>query len=115
MLHSYNPEFPQLTKLLRSGDPSKFEKLYDHYAPALYGWILKSIPDQGSAEELLCRTFQKVIECIELYKPEKCGFLTWLIQISNKEIQSYKGNHSQILRYTSSSKQTSQISIQTGA
>lgn len=101
MLPRLNLEFPQFQQILRSDDHSKFEKLYDHYAPAMYGWILKSIPDTDSAEFILCSSFQKVIQCIDQYNPEKCGFLTWLIQISNKEIQSFQNNITKGLKISS--------------
>lgn len=121
MLPRLNPEFPQLQQILRSDDQSKFEKIYDHYAPVMYGWILKSIPDTDSAESILCSSFQKVINCIDQYNPEKCGFLTWLIQINNREIQSFNNNVAKVLKINSTSNiksqatQSAQISIHTGA
>lgn len=121
MLPRLNPEFPQLQQILRSDDQSKFEKIYDHYAPVMYGWILKSIPDTDSAELILCSSFQKVIHCIDQYKPENCGFLTWLIQISNREIQLFNNNIAKVLKINSTaninstSNHSGQISIQTGA
>lgn len=121
MLPRLNLEFPQLQDLLRSDDQSKFEKIYDHFAPALYGWILNKIPDINSAEEILYRSFQKVIQIIDQYKPEKCGFLTWLIQISNKEIELFNNNLAKVLslnsskKFKSSNNQPAQISIHTGA
>ncbi len=92
MLPRLNLEFPQLQNLLKADDQSKFEKIYDHFAPAVYGWILKKIQDIKSAEEILYRSFQKVIQIIDQYQPEKCGFFTWLIQICNKEIELFNNN-----------------------
>lgn len=104
MLPRLNLEFPQLQHILRSDDQSKFEKIYDHYAPVMYGWILKSIPDTDSAELILCSSFQKVILCIDQYNPEKFGFLTWLIQISNKEIELFNYNLAKVLNLDSTTK-----------
>jgi len=121
MLSRLNPEFPQLQHILRSDDQSKFEKIYDHYAPLMYGWILKSIPDTDSAESILCSSFQKVILCIDQYNPEKCGFLTWLIQLSNREIQLFNNNIAKVSKINSAANiksttyQPAQISIHTGA
>lgn len=101
MLPPLNLEFPQLHDLLRSDDQYKFEKIYDHFAPAVYGWILNKIPDINSAEEILYRSFQKVIQISDQYKPEKCGFLTWLIQISNQEIELFNSNPGKGLNFNS--------------
>ena len=115
MLPRLNLEFPQLIDLIKSGDQLKFEKIYDHYSPAVYGWILNKIPDINSAEAILCNAFQKVIQNIDHYNPEKCGFFTWLIQISNKEIQLYNGVVTKVLNLNSTANQSASISIQTGA
>ncbi len=121
MLPRLNLEFPQLQDLLRADDQSKFEKIYDHFAPAVYGWILKKIPDIKTAEEILYRSFQKVIQIIDQYKPEKYGFFTWLIQICNKEIELFNNNLAKVLdlKYSkainSPKHQSASISIQTGA
>jgi hypothetical protein len=102
MLPRLNLEFPQLQDLLRSNDQLKFEKIYDHYAPVMYGWIIKSIPDKNSAERVFCTSFQKVIHDIDQYNPEKCGFLTWVIQISNKEIQLFNSKVAKVFKIRSS-------------
>jgi hypothetical protein len=121
MLPRLNLEFPHLQDLLRAEDQSKFEKIYDHFAPALYGWILNNVSDIKSAEEILYRSFQKVIQIIDQYKPEKCGFLIWLIQICNKEIELFNNNPMKFLKLESSKTintpkhQSASISIQTGA
>jgi DNA-directed RNA polymerase specialized sigma24 family protein len=94
---SLNRDLPHLHQVLNSVDHTRFEKIYDQYAPAMYGWILRRIPDVHSAEEILYRSFQKVIQSLDQYQPEKCGFLSWLIQISNKEIQLYNSGLKKVL------------------
>ena len=115
MLPRLNVEIPQLQHLLKSGDPSGFENVYDQYSPALYGWILQKVPDIKSAEEVLCNSFRKVMQCIDQYNPEKCGFFTWLIQVSNKEIQLFNSSTAKVLDLNRPADEPAQISIQTGA
>ena len=59
-----------------------FSTLYDRYAPALLGVILRIISDEREAHTLLETTFRKVRSEIGHFKPEKQPVFTWLLQIA---------------------------------
>lgn len=52
-------------------------KLYRHHSADLLYTILKVVPHQETAEDLLHDTFMKVKSCIHLYEPEKSRLITW--------------------------------------
>lgn len=52
-------------------------RLYRHHSADLLYTILKIVPHQETAEDLLHDTFMKVKSCIHLYEPEKSRLVTW--------------------------------------
>ena len=57
-------------------------RLYDKYAAALFGVILRICQDQALAEDVLQETFVKIWEKIESYDAEKGRFYTWAYRIA---------------------------------
>ncbi|MBL7816225.1 MAG: RNA polymerase sigma factor [Saprospiraceae bacterium] len=71
-----------LIKLLQQGDNLGYEKLYDDYAPMLFGIISKIVGNGEDAENLLQDCFVKIWKHIEQYDASKGRFATWLINIA---------------------------------
>src|SRR5690606_37770145 len=69
--------------LLREGDKKAISLLYENYADALYGVILKIINDQDQAQDVLQETFVKVWKNAKSYDSEKAKLLTWLYRIAD--------------------------------
>jgi RNA polymerase sigma factor (sigma-70 family) len=67
---------------LRKQDEAAFEYMYDQYSPALYGAILRLVPDPLQAEEILHDTFLKIWSKIQTYDPSKGRFFTWIVNIA---------------------------------
>ena len=64
------------------GNQLDFSTLYDQYAPALLGIIMKMISDKTEADSLLETTFRKVRSEMGSFKPEKQPVFAWLLNIA---------------------------------
>ena len=71
-----------LLSCLYSDDQRDFHKLYNWFAPALLGLILKWIKDKEVAENLLQDVFIKAWRCRELYDAGKGRLFTWLYRMA---------------------------------
>lgn len=79
----------ELVPRLVLGDDGAYAMLYDHYAPMLYGIILKVVGDQADAGNLLQDCFVKIWNNIERFDPTKGRFATWLINIARNTAIDY--------------------------
>ena len=71
-----------LIKLLQQGDNEGYGKLYDNYAPMLFGIICRIVGEKEDAENLLQDCFVKIWRNIGQYDAAKGRFATWLINIA---------------------------------
>jgi RNA polymerase sigma-70 factor (ECF subfamily) len=71
-----------LVKLMKSKSRSAFANLYDSYAAALWGLILKITPDQGVATEILKESFINIEEKRSEYDHSKVKLFSWMVGIT---------------------------------
>jgi RNA polymerase sigma factor (sigma-70 family) len=79
----------------KEGDQAAFTFLLNHYWNEVYGFMLKRIENEASAEDITIETFSKAFDKIASYNPE-FQFNTWLISIA-------KNVHIDLLRKKKSS------------
>ena len=72
----------ELLALLRARDQKGLSYLYDHYAPALMGIIIRILSSPKLGEEVLQQTLLKVWDKIETYDENKSTLFTWMSQIA---------------------------------
>lgn len=82
MSNPINYSEQELVSLLQSGDESAFGYLYDHYGAAMYGMILRIVPQKEIAEDVLQEVFVKVFHNIKNYDDSRGKLYTWLISIT---------------------------------
>ncbi len=63
--------YQSLVHGLRSKEKGIISRLYDHYADALYGIILRIVKNESVAQEILQLTFVKIWQNSEKYDPSK--------------------------------------------
>jgi RNA polymerase sigma-70 factor, ECF subfamily len=73
---------PNLIELLQNGENDGYERLYDNYAPMLFGIICRIVGNSEDAENLLQDCFIKIWRNIHQYDATKGRFATWLINIA---------------------------------
>lgn len=71
-----------LLDAVQNGDKEAFGRLYDQYAAALNGVILKIVGSGEVAEEVLQDTFLKVWRSAKSYDPAKGRAFTWMVNIA---------------------------------
>lgn len=71
----------ELVGMLRDGDQSVMEYLYDHYSGALYGVCLKVVNDETAAQDVLQDAFIKIWKRGGQYDPSKGKLFTWMLNV----------------------------------
>jgi RNA polymerase sigma-70 factor (ECF subfamily) len=66
------------------GDSAAFEALYDRYAPAVLGTLIKILQDRALAEELLQETFWRVWDKATTFADERGSFRAWMFSIARR-------------------------------
>ena len=72
----------QLVSLLKAHNKVALNLLYDNYAAALYGVIMRITKSQHHAENILQDTFIKIWKSIDSYDSNKGRFFTWMLNIA---------------------------------
>jgi len=67
---------------LRNGDKAAFEQLYDRYADALYGMVIRMVKDEELAKDVIQESFIKIWKNASKYNPQKAKIFTWMYQIT---------------------------------
>ena len=88
-----------LINRLKEKDQEAFSKLYELYAAAIYGVILKICRSEEVAQEVLQDTFLTVWNKSDLYKKEKASFYTWMYRIArNKSLNAIRDSEKHVIQ-----------------
>ena len=68
----------RLLERVAAGDVAAFGKLYDRYAPKVFGLLLRMVRRRSDAEDLLQETFSKVWRDAPRYCPERGRPWVWV-------------------------------------
>lgn len=91
----------ELLHLLATNGEDGMHLLYDKYAPALYGIILKIVGSEKIAEDLLQDSFLKIWSKITTYDKNKGRLFTWMLNIArNSAIDCTRSKNFKTIRYT---------------
>lgn len=84
-----------LVRRARDGDADAFAALYDDLAPRLLGFLCHQLGDADLAEELMQKTFVKVMEALPRYKfLSGVPFRAWVFRIArNVVIDAHRTAH----------------------
>ena len=69
--------------------PINLSKVYDQYAAALFGIIVRHIGNRQAAEDILCFSFHKIYKDWSSYRREKESLFIWMLGIVRKEIETF--------------------------
>ncbi|MCF0057936.1 RNA polymerase sigma factor [Dyadobacter sp. CY356] len=72
----------ELISSLKGNSKEAFEYLYDHYASALYGIIMKIVKDEEKAADVMQDSFLKIWKNIDSYNTEKGTLFTWILNVA---------------------------------
>lgn len=73
-----------IVTLFLKGDKDDYLKLYDKYAPAVLGVLIRTMGDKDLAEECMRQAFCDIWSERKNYDPEKERLFTWILKIVKK-------------------------------
>jgi hypothetical protein len=78
----------ELINLLQKKNREAYVYLYDKYAPALYGVILKQVKNEKIAANVLSKGFQKIWHECDTVNCIKQSVFIWMYSLMYKEIKA---------------------------
>ena len=79
-----------LVRRAAAGDAAAFAGLYDAYAPRVRRFLRHQLGDADVAEELLQRTFVKMIEALPRYRSRGLPFGAWVFRIARNAVIDHR-------------------------
>ncbi len=80
----------RLVRGAASGDAAAFGTIYDAYAPRVRRFLRRQTGDPDLAEELLQRTFVKMIEALPRYRQRGLPFGAWVFRIARNTVIDHR-------------------------
>jgi len=87
-------EIPGLVaRVAKDRDRAAFERLFDHFAPRINGYLQRLGADSGTAEELTQDVMTTLWRKADLFDPTKSSLATWLYRVArNRRIDGLRRN-----------------------
>lgn len=87
-----NLRINRLAKKMQQGDRFAAEKIFGHFSPIIFHYIVKRISNRETSEELTQEIFLKIIKKIETFNKNQGNFSAWTWKIvKNTLIDFYRG------------------------
>jgi RNA polymerase sigma factor (sigma-70 family) len=78
-----------------AGEPGAFGELYEQYFSRVYNYIRCRCFEADTADDLTSQVFERLLECIHQYRPERGAFEPWLFAIVRNMVNGhYRKNRS---------------------
>jgi RNA polymerase sigma-70 factor (ECF subfamily) len=68
--------------------PDAFAKLYDHFMPVVYGYVMRRVSNREAAEDITSQTFEKALKSIRGLR-KGSSFKGWLFRIAGNSVIDY--------------------------
>ena len=72
----------QIVEMLHQNDKQAIAVIYDHYAPALYGVVVRIVQSEEIAQDVMQDAFVKIWKKGTTYDSTKGTLFTWLLNIT---------------------------------
>ena len=93
--HEHEQDVEALVTRAQSGDRAALGAIYDRLAGRVYRFALFRVGSRADAEDLMQRTFLKMIESLPRYQPRGIPFEAWFFRIArNAVIDHLRGRRS---------------------
>ena len=81
----------EILQIIKHKNQNSFDKLYYHYAPALYGKIIQMTTNVSVACAILQKSFIEIWHTIESYLHSKSILFIWMFRIVIKHCKKSAG------------------------
>lgn len=78
---------------VKEGDSSAFGKLYDHYQPMIYRFVIVKVGRREEAEDITHQVFLQAWQNIRAYRHRGHPFGSWLYRIARNQVIDYYRSH----------------------
>jgi RNA polymerase sigma-70 factor (ECF subfamily) len=69
--------------------PDAFARLYDHYYPKIFGYVLRRSANLEAAQDITSETFLKALGKLWQFRWRNVSFSSWLYRIATNEVNQY--------------------------
>ncbi len=83
------PDFDRLANRLKDGDEGAAGKIFDRFAPKIFGYLLAKTANRHVAEDLTQEVFLRVLSRIETFDPLRGSFSCWLWGVAKNALTDY--------------------------
>ena len=77
------PRMPQ------AGAPQDFASVYDRYFSRVYGFVRSQVYDGAAADDLTSRIFERVLDRLDSFRPERGAFESWLFAVARNALRDH--------------------------
>ncbi len=70
-------------------DPTAFSELYEQYFKRVYNYVRFRCCDAVTADDITSQTFERLLECITRYQPQRGLFEPWLFAIARNVVNGH--------------------------
>ncbi len=72
-----------------ASDPYAFSTLYHRCYARVYNYVRYRVDDEATAEELCGSIFERLLDALRGYKPDRASFITWLFAIARNALNDH--------------------------
>jgi RNA polymerase sigma-70 factor (ECF subfamily) len=84
--HEHEQDVEALVKRAQAGDQAAIGAIYDRLAGRVYRFALFRVGSRADAEDLMQRTFVKMIESLPRYQPRGIPFEAWFFRLARNSV-----------------------------
>jgi RNA polymerase sigma-70 factor, ECF subfamily len=84
--HEHEQDVEALVKRAQAGDQAAIGAIYDRLASRVYRFALFRVGSRADAEDLMQRTFLKMIESLPRYQPRGIPFEAWFFRLARNTV-----------------------------
>jgi RNA polymerase sigma factor (sigma-70 family) len=70
-------------------DPAAFAAIYDHYFGRVFNYVRYRLPDADSADDVTAQVFERTLNNLDRYQPDKAPFSAWLFAIARNAVNDH--------------------------
>jgi RNA polymerase sigma-70 factor (ECF subfamily) len=83
---AHEDDVEALVERAQAGDVAALGAIYDRLAPRVYRFALFRVGSRADAEDLMQRTFLKMIEALPRYQPRGLPFEAWFFRLARNSV-----------------------------
>jgi RNA polymerase sigma-70 factor, ECF subfamily len=90
-MNDFSPALPNELSLVTQAtlNTAAFAALYDYYFSRVYNYVRYRLQDADATDDVTAQVFERALNSIGSYRPEKAPFSAWLFAIARNAVNDY--------------------------